>query len=51
MSKRVCAQCGTTKFGLIAYRRGFLKFCSRKCLDKYVAALASRVRWFKWLAS
>jgi hypothetical protein len=50
-----CAQCETTRFGLIRYSRGMKQFCSTKCLTRYEAELndklgAARRRWLTFLA-
>jgi hypothetical protein len=40
---KYCAQCGTTKFGLVRYSRGTRQFCSMKCLKAYEAALETKI--------
>ena len=30
-----CAHCGSAKFGLIRYRRGFRVFCKKKCREAF----------------
>ena len=34
-------------FGLIRYRYGYKKFCSKQCLDRYLAKTTQRVSNFK----
>ena len=51
--KQACAECGTTKFGLVRQRHYFLEFCSKRCKEKYLARLAQereRLKsWRRWL--
>jgi endogenous inhibitor of DNA gyrase (YacG/DUF329 family) len=47
--KQACAQCGTTKFGLVRPRHYFLEFCSKRCKEKYLVRLAQeRERLKSW---
>jgi len=49
--KRRCANCGTTKFGLIRHKWYRHQFCRKKCLDQFLDKLAKdKEQFLKWLA-
>jgi hypothetical protein len=51
--KQQCAYCGSTKFGLARYRRGFRVFCKKSCRDSYrtkeFLEEKKRQSWFDYL--
>ena len=52
---KICAQCGSKKFGLVRYSRGTKQFCSIKCRKRNEAELdgklaAAKRRWLAFLA-
>jgi hypothetical protein len=48
--KRHCANCGTTKFGLIRHKWYGHQFCRKKCLNVFLDKLANDKKQFlKWL--
>lgn len=53
LKKRTCAHCGG-KFGLILYRSGFNRFCSRNCQEAHGRLidrlLTEQRRWLAYLA-
>ena len=49
--KRRCANCGTTKFGLVRHRWYRHQFCRRKCQEQFLDKLAKdKEQFLKWLA-
>ncbi len=51
--KKVCAHCGSMKFGLIRYRIGPRQFCKKLCRDNYrrqeILDHRRRQTWFEYL--
>ncbi len=51
--KLQCAHCGSTRFGLTRYRRGFRVFCKKTCRDSYrtqeVLDERKRRSWYEFL--
>ena len=48
--KRRCANCGTTRFGLIRHRWYRHQFCRKKCRDQFLDKLAKdKDQFLKWL--
>jgi hypothetical protein len=51
--KKACAQCGTTRWGLIRWRWYQRQFCSKACHDRFFGELARdddrRRRWLGYL--
>lgn len=51
--RKTCTHCGTQRFGLIRYRRGFHTFCSKKCRERwdanYERYMNAQKRWFGYL--
>lgn len=48
--KKACAQCGTTRWGLIRWRWYQRQFCSKACRDQFFAELVrERDRLRRWL--